>query len=319
MTTTNEMRPRSLDEIVGQETLKKKVRIAIGATLQRGEPLPHCLLTSAGGGLGKTTLAKILAEEMFSPLVCTSGQCLEAVADLRNILLRLKPGTLVLVDEFHGIGKLAAEELLLVLEERVINVNVGPSRVPLRIDVPPFTLIAATTKPEAISAPLAQRFGLRFHFEYYSVAEIHQIIERVFSNWFIGIPPDVAHGIARRSRGVPRLALRLSERVRDAVQAHQVSVASQQILELALSLEGIDDLGLSREERAMLQCLATADPRPVSARSLALSLGVGIPTVIEVLEPSLVRLGLMTVGMGGRRISESGLRHLENSAKRVEA
>lgn len=306
-----ELRPESLDELTGQEALKQKARIAIGAALLRGEPLPHVLLTSAGGGLGKTTLAQVIANELFAPLVCTSGQCVSSALDLRNLLVRLQPNSLLLVDEFHCLGRLAAEELLVALEEGVLNVNVG-TRGPIRMALPPFTLIAATTKASAIEGPLRQRFGLHFHFDFYTVSELKHIVSRMANHVGIEFDDDVCKGIAQRALGVPRKALRLVERVRDVVQAKRLSAATEAELDLAMSLEGVDHLGLRDEERRILRVLAEAEPRAVSARNLSLALGTEVATVTDVLEPVMVRLGLVTIGSGGRRITGRGIAHLKS-------
>lgn len=316
MTTTNH-RPQHLDEMIGQNAIKQKARIAIQAALQRGEPLPHCLLTSSGGGLGKTSFAGILANEMFSPLVTTTGQCLMSPADLRNLLIRIKPNTVLLVDEFHGIGRSAAEELLLVLEEGVLNVSIGGNGAPLRIDVPPFTLCAASTLPESISAPLQQRFGLSFRFDFYVNSEIERIIEGIFQRWSMQIDASAATILGTRARGIPRVALRLAERVRDLVQAQGINAVTSAAVTLTMRVEGIDSLGLTQQERSLLSALSDAEPRPVSARSLSLALGVGVATTTEVLEPPLFRLGLLAIGTGGRRLTEKGRQHLQSVAKEV--
>ncbi len=310
MPTEIQWRPQYLDDLVGQQMLKQKARIAIQAALQRGTPLPHSLLLSPGGGLGKTTLAAVLANEMFVPFTATTGQCLATPVDLRNLLVRVEPNTVVLVDEFHGVGRLAAEELLLVLEEGVLNVNLNGTSAPLRIPVTPFTLCEATTQPEAVSAPLRQRFGLTFRFEFYAQRELEQIVSAIFTRWQLPIDAAAVSEVARRARGVPRIGLRLAERVRDVVQAQSASGVTVDSVRLAMQIEGIDDLGLTIEERQLLHVLHDAEPRPVSARSLALALGVGVSTVAEVLEPPLVRLGLRPIGPGGRRISERGVDHL---------
>ncbi len=311
------MRPQHLDEMIGQNDVKAKASIAIQAALQRGEPLPHCLLTSPGtGGLGKTSFAGVLANEMFSQLVSTTGQCLVTATDLRNILVRLEPSSVLLIDEFHGIGRSAAEELLLVLEEGVLNVNIGGNSAPIRIAVPSFTLCAATTNPEAVSSPLMQRFGLSFRFDFYSNAEIAQIAKGVFAKWGMQIDVAASDNLARRARGVPRLVLRLAERVRDVVQAQSMTTVALSSVEMAMRIEGVDALGLNRLERHLLRILSNAEPRPISARSLALALGVGVPTVVEVLEPPLVRLEMMSIGSGGRRLTEKGRQHLQAAETR---
>ena len=315
---TAAIRPQNLDDLIGQNNLKQKARIAIGAALQRGEPLPHVLLTSSGGGLGKTTFATVLSNEMYSPLISTTGQCLVSAADLRNVLIRLKHNSTLLVDEFHGIGRGAAEEFLLVLEEGVLNVNLGSRGAPLRIPVPPFTLIAATTQPSAISAPLTQRMGLHFHFDFYSVNDLKRIVAGIAASWGVGFDEAVCQTIARRSLGVPRIALRHAERVRDVAQARGLTTATPSEVEFAMRLDGVDHLGLRPDHRHVLRLLANADPRPVSARSLALALGVEILTVSQVIEPPLVRLGLMIIGSGGRRITEVGLQHLERAKREAK-
>jgi len=297
--------------MIGQSAIKQKVSIAIQAALQRGEPLPHCMLTSAGGGLGKTTLAGIIATETFVPFISTTGQCLATPTDLRNILVRIERKAVLLVDEFHGIGKWAAEELLLVLEDGELNINVGGHGGPVCVSVPPFTLVAATTYPESISGPLAQRFGLTFRFDFYSDDEICEIIRGIVSRWKIEIDEAAAHALARRARGVPRIGLRLAERVRDVAQAQAMNRVTLPTVTMAMKIEGIDDEGLAREERHLLRVLGDAEPRPVSARSLALALGVSIGTVHDVLEPPLVRLGLMIIGAGGRRLTAKGRFHVD--------
>ena len=244
-------------------------------------------------------------------MVATTGQCLATAEDLRNVLIRLKPNSFLLVDECHCLGKLASEELLLVLEDGVLNVNVSKSGSPLRLELPPFTLVAATTKPEAVPPPLTQRFGLSFRFDFYGNAELNVIVQASSSRMGVSFSDDARDGIARRSMGIPRIALRLAERVRDVAQARGLNVASGDELHHAMSIEGIDNLGLTAEHRELLTVLVSAGGRPVSARNLALVLGTGVETVTEVLEPPLVRLGLLHVGPGGRRISELGLRYLD--------
>ena len=303
--------PQQLDELVGQATIKRKARIAIGAALQRSEPLPSTLLTSAGGGLGKTTFARILANEMYAPLLATTGQCISNAADLRNILIRLQPFSILLIDECHTLGRHASEELLVVLEEGVLNVNIGPGRSPARIPVPPFTCIAATTKPSALSPWLRQRFSLHFHFEHYDTDDLMQIAEGFLERWEMKFEDGVPHAIASRSKGIPRIARQLSLRARDIAQARSSAMITLQDFEQAMQLEGIDSLGLGSQERQLLHTLKSVDPRPVAARSLALTLGVEVATVTDVLEPTLFRLGFVTVGGGGRRITASGLAHLD--------
>jgi holliday junction DNA helicase RuvB len=313
MPTASDLRPQYLDEMIGQERIRRKARIAISSAMHRGEPLGHCLLTSTGGGLGKSTMASCLANEMYVPLVSTSGQCVSTAADLRNILVRLKPGTMLLIDECHCLGRIASEELLLVLEDGVLNVNLSRNGTPTRIRVPPFTLIAATTQPSALSPPLMQRFGLHFRFGFYSDDELQTIVSNATRSMDIEFDDEVCVDLARRARGVPRIALRLTDRVRDIVHAKRLKQATAADLADAMELEGIDHQGLHDDDRTVLRSLLEAEPRPVSARSLALVLGAATETVTDVLEPALVRMGFVTIGAGGRRLTDKGRQHIASA------
>ena len=258
-------RPQSLDELVGQETIKKKLRIAMGAAMQRNEPLPHVLLTSNGGGLGKTTLASIISNEMLCTLHTTTGQCLSTTIDLKNILIRLEPHNLLLIDEGHCIGRAVAEELLVVTEQNILNISVG-GQGPMKLLLPPHTIILATTCPQALSAPLTQRFGLHFHLDFYQVHELAEMVKGMASHMDMEFDELVCAGIASRAKGIPRIALRITERVRDVAQARQLTQASMDELELAMQIEGCDDLGLERSDRHCLRVLALAEPRPIGVR-----------------------------------------------------
>ncbi len=217
---TPSLRPQCLDELIGQEMIKKKLRIAMGAAMQRNEPLPHVLLTSNGGGLGKSTLASIISNEMLCPLHTTTGQCLHTTVDLKNILIRLEPHHMLLIDEAHCIGRAAAEELLVVTEQNILNISVG-ARGPMKLLLPPHTIIMATTCPQSLSAPLTQRLGLHFHFAFYEVHELAEIVKGMASRMDMAFDEQVCAGISSRAKGIPRIALRLSERVRDGAQAKQ--------------------------------------------------------------------------------------------------
>lgn len=302
------LRPRMLDDLIGREPLKKKARVAVGAALARGEPLPHVLLTSNGGGLGKTSFAQILANEMYSPLVQTSGPSMASLCDLRRVLIKLRSGDILHIDEIHAMAKQAAEELLLVLEEGVVNLKLedGPVRVPL----PRFTLIASTTMPSALSAPLTQRFGLSFHFEFYTVPELTEIAYRMSESLRMPLDRETCTAIAERSLGIPRVCLRHVERVRDVAQACGRNQATMRECALAMEMEGVDRLGLGPNHHRLLEQLARAAPRGISARSVALALGVEQSTITAVLEPTLVRLGLMVIRPGGRFITNVGMEHL---------
>lgn len=313
MTTSVNMRPQSIDEMIGQESIREKARVAVGAALNRDEPLGHCLLTSAGGGLGKTSFAQILANEMYAPFLATSGQCLVGPTDLRNMLIRIQPRTVLLCDEAHCLGRAACEELLIVLEEGVLNLNGNGSAI--RVPLPPFTFVAATTRPEVFcSTPLGQRFGLHFHFDFYTADEIGEIVANVFKRWQMRVEAPVALEIAKRARGVPRIGIRLSERVRDVAQARQETTATLRSFKTAMDIEGIDDLGLTQAEQAILRRLGESHPRPVSARTLSTATGAQVATIHN-FEQVLVRFGLAEIGPGGRQITERGLRHLDGQGQ----
>ncbi len=283
----------------------------MGAAMQRGEPLPHVLLTSSGGGLGKSSLAEIISNEMLSPLLSTTGQCILSTRDLRNWLVKLEPNTIFFIDEAHALGRLAAEELLLVVEQNILNVTLAATG-PMRFELPPWTLILASTKPEAFSAPLVQRFPLQLHLDYYTVPELKQIVEGMTRRMGFEFEPQIHHEIGKRAKGIPRIGLRLCERVRDVAQARCLQRASMDEFHIAMKIEGIDGLGLNRQDRLYLRVLAQTEPRPIGVRTLGLTLGVNTASITDVVEGPLVRLGLVTIGAGGRRLTVKGTEHLES-------
>lgn len=309
------LRPQMLDDLIGQEAMKRKARVALGAALARGEPLPHVLLTSNGGGLGKTSLAQVLANEMYAPLVQTSGPCMQSLSDLRRVLIKLKAGDMLHIDEIHAMSKAVGEELLLVLEEGVVNLRLEDGAV--RVPLPRFTLIASTTRPSALSTPLAQRFGLHFHFDFYTIPELAKIARCMSESLKMPFSGEICTAIAERSLGIPRISLRLVERVRDAAQACGLDQATMREFHLAMEMEGLDELGLGVNHRRLLERLAVAHPKGLSSRSLALALGVEQPTITTVYEPTLVRLGLTLIRPGGRFITEAGVNHIRCVARNL--
>ena len=311
MINADTIRPKTLDELIGQEQIKQKLRVAMGAALVRNEPLGHVLLTSSGGGLGKSSLANIISNEMLSPLLSTTGQCILSTRDLKHWLVKLEPSSILFIDEAHCLGRLAAEELLLVVEQNILNVTLGATG-PIRFQLPPWTLILASTKPECFSAPLVQRFPLQLHLDYYSVEELEQIVEGMTQRMGFEFDAQIHHEIAKRAKGIPRIGLRLCERVRDVAQAQCLNRAGMDEFRVAMQIEGIDALGLNRQDRHYLHALAQAEPRPIGARTLSLILGVNTASITDVVEGPLVRLGLVTIGMGGRRLTPKGTEHLES-------
>ncbi len=283
----------------------------MGASLQRNDQLGHILITSSSGGLGKTTLARIVSNEMLCPLVETSGQCIATTQDLKNILIRLEPHSMLFIDEAHAIGRFPAEELLVVCEEGVINISVPQQSKPVRLELPPITILCATTNPEGLSAPLRQRFPHTLRLEPYTSQELSHIVCGISERMGMVFDNDVCDAIGCRSLGIPRLALRLTESVRDIVQSKGLQRATMAECEFAMAMEGIDHLGLRHEDREVLAVISRSDPRPVSLRSIALTVGSSVSSLRDVTEPVLLRLGLLSVGSGGRSLTAAGREHLE--------
>ena len=226
-------------------------------------------------------------------------------------LVKLEPNSILFIDEAHCLGRLAAEELLMVVEQNILNVTLAATG-PMTFQLPPWTLILASTKPEAFSAPLVQRFGLCLHLEYYTVEELRQIVEGMTQRMGFEFDPKIHSEIAKRGKGIPRIALRLCERVRDVAQARCMQRAGMNEFQVAMRIEGIDGLGLNRQDRHYLRVLAQTEPRPIGVRTLGLTLGVSTASVTDVLEGPLVRCGLVSIGMGGRRLTAKGAEHLES-------
>ncbi len=205
----------------------------------------------------------------------------------------------------------------MVVEENILNVTLAATG-PIQFQLPPWTLILASTKPEAFSAPLVQRFPLQLHLDYYTVPELEQIVEGMTQRMRFEFEPQIHHEIAKRAKGIPRIGLRLSERIRDVAQAQCMQRAGMDEFRVAMQIEGIDHLGLSRQDRKYLHALAQAEPRPIGARTLSLILGVNTASITDVLEGPLVRLGLVTIAAGGRRLTEQGRQHLDTTGDQYD-
>jgi Holliday junction DNA helicase RuvB len=312
------LRPRRLDEFVGQERVKEQLEIALTAAKARGEALDHVLLAGPPG-LGKTSLAHIVREELGVGLRTLAGPAVEK-KDLAAILTSLEPRDVLFVDEIHRMSRTAEEILYPALEDFRIDIVMGEGAGArtLTLDLPPFTLVGATTRTGLLTTPLRDRFGLTFRLDYYDAIELGTIVHRSARILAVDVATDAAEEIARRSRGTPRIANRILRRVRDVAQVrHQGSITTD-IAREALGLLEIDEQGLDREARALLRAIAEKfDGGPVGLSTLAASLGEEQETIEDVYEPYLLQLGFIQRTPRGRTITKLGRAHVgvERSAE----
>lgn len=323
------IRPQSLDEYIGQPALKERIRIAIAAAQQREETLDHVLLYGPPG-LGKTTMASVLATEMGGDLHITSAPALERPRDLIGILMAMAPGSVLFIDEIHRLNKLAEEILYPAMEDFTLDrtVGSGPSTRILRIPIPRFTLVGATTKAGSIASPLRDRFGMALRLGYYGEEELATIVTRTAKLLDIDITEGGAGLIARRSRGTPRIANRLLKRVRDFVEVdqyqrtsearpegelgtHRGAVITEAMAESALALFEIDEKGLDPTDRQLLSMLVNQfSGGPVGLDTLASALGEDPRTIEDVYEPFLLQQGLIQRTPRGRMATPNTCKHL---------
>jgi Holliday junction DNA helicase RuvB len=305
------LRPRSLAEFVGQERVKEQLGIALDAAKARGEALDHVLLAGPPG-LGKTSLAYILREELEVGIRTIAGPAVEK-KDIAAILTSLEPRDVLFVDEIHRMSRTAEEILYPALEDFRIDIVMGegPAARTLTLDLPPFTLVGATTRTGLLTTPLRDRFGLTFRLDYYDPGQLGQIVHRSARILGVDITADAAEAIARRSRGTPRIANRILRRVRDVAQVRHQGKITTEIAEEALRLLEIDDHGLDREARDLLSTIAVKfDGGPVGVSTLAASLGEEPETIEDVYEPYLLQLGFIQRTPRGRMITKLGRAHI---------
>ena len=308
------LRPRALDEFVGQRELKEHLDIVLGAAKQRGQAADHILLAGPPG-LGKTTMAGIVAAEMGVGLHVTSGPALERAGDLAAILTKLQESDVLFIDEIHRLSRSVEEILYPAMEDFQIDIVVGkgPAASSIRLSLPRFTLIGATTRTGMITGPLRDRFGLVARLDFYDDAELRAIVERAAGILDVPLRGDSAEQIARRSRGTPRIANRLLRRVRDFAEVRGNGVIDPATADEALRVFGVDAIGLDKVDRAILNALCERfGGGPVGLTTLAIAVGEQPETVEDVYEPFLIQQGLLARTPRGRVAMDAAWRHLSS-------
>ena len=306
------LRPHTLTEYIGQEKAKQNLSIFIEAARRRTESLDHVLLHGPPG-LGKTTLAGIIAQEMGVNIRITSGPAMEKPGDLAALLTNLSENDILFVDEIHRLNRAVEEILYPAMEDYAIDIIIGkgPSANSIRLDLPKFTLIGATTRAGSLSAPLRDRFGVTLRLELYTPEELQEIVKRSAGILDVAIEPDGAMEIAKRSRGTPRIANRMLRRVRDFAQVVADGVITKDVADKALLALEVDELGLDNVDRRMLRAIIeNYGGGPVGLETLAATIGEESVTLEDVYEPYLMQLGFLTRTPRGRCVTRKAYEHL---------
>ena len=311
------IRPGSLSEFIGQNAIKESLKIFIEASKKRGEPLDH-ILFSGPPGLGKTTLAHIIAHEMGSDIKATSGPVLERPGDLAAMLTVLKSGDVLFIDEIHRLNHVIEEILYPAMEDYEIDVMIGegPSARSIKLDLDHFTLIGATTKIGLLGSPFRDRFGFTARLNLYDIEELVQVVERSASILSIPVTKDGSMEIAKRSRGTPRIANRLLRRVRDFASVRAQGEITQEVADKALFMLGIDKLGLDDLDRRILSIISDDfEGGPVGVKTIAISVGEEVRTIEEVYEPYLIQIGFIKRTPQGRETTTAARDHIKRGRK----
>ena len=309
------LRPRFLAELIGQERVKENLGILIAAARQRVEPVDHVLFYGPPG-LGKTTLAHIMANEMGVNIKITSGPAIERPGDLAAILTNLRAGDVLFIDEVHRLGRVVEEVLYPAMEDFALDIVIGkgPSARSIRLKLPHFTVIGATTRLALVTAPLRARFGAVYRLDFYSHAAMQAIVVRAANVLEVGIDPDGVDEIAQRGRGTPRVALRLLRRVRDYAQVRGDGMITRPIAVEALDLLNVDPLGLDEMDRRVLRTvIENYRSGPVGLNTIAASISEEADTIMEVVEPYLLQLGFLERTSQGRLATRRAYKHLQIS------
>ena len=306
------LRPSTLDEFVGQGKVVSQMSLIIEAAKLDNRTPDHILLAGPPG-LGKTTLAMIVARESDKTLRLSSGPAIQSAGDLAAVLSSLESGDVLFIDEIHRLSRSAEEMLYLAMEDFRVDVMVGkgPGASSISLDISPFTLVGATTRSGMLPTPLRDRFGFTAFLEFYDAAELEQVIERSAKRLGIEIDQAAVNELAKRSRGTPRVANRLLRRVRDFAAVNKHAEVSKDVVDSAMQLFGVDPLGLDRVDRDLLNLLAGKfNAKPVGLSTLAVALGEEPETIESVIEPFLIRSGLLSRTQRGREITQLGIDHL---------
>ncbi len=308
----NTLRPRDFENYIGQERLKKNIKLAIEAAKKRGEPLDHVLLHGPPG-LGKTTMASVIANEMGAQIRVTSGPAIERAGDLASLLTNLQDGDILFIDEIHRLNRTVEEVLYSAMEDFKLDIMLGkgPSARSLRLDLPQFTIIGATTRTGSLAAPLRDRFGMIHRLEFYTPEEIQQIILRAAKILNVKIDKQAAAELAQRSRLTPRIANRLLKRVRDYADVNGDGIIDTQISYKALELLDIDELGLDNADRRLLAAIIdNYSGGPVGVETLAALTAEERSTIEDFYEPYLMQIGLLERTPRGRKATHKTYKHL---------
>lgn len=311
------LRASAWNEFHGQERVKESLRVALTAAKKRKEPLEHVLLYGPPG-LGKTTLAHLIAKEMGVNIRVTSGPAIERSGDLASILTNLEPGDILFIDEIHRLTKVVEETLYPAMEDYALDIVVGkgPSARTLRLDLPKFTIVGATTRIGLMSAPLRDRFGIIQRLNFYPSEELEFILKNAAKKLQFDIDPTSIKALAKRARGTPRIGLKLLKRARDFAQVKGKTMINDEVLIEAFSLLEIDELGLDDSDRRLLIALIEKhDGGPVGIETIAATLSEDIGTIEEVIEPYLMQTGLLKRTPRGRQATEKAYDHLKLKRK----
>jgi len=306
------LRPQTFDEYVGQERLKRNLRLAIEAAKKRGEPIDHVLLYGPPG-LGKTTMAGVIAHEMGAGLRVTSGPAIEKAGDLASILTNLGDGDILFIDEIHRLGRAVEEVLYSAMEDYKLDIIIGkgPAARSVRLDLPHFTVIGATTRTGSLAAPLRDRFGHIYRLEFYTPADIAQIVRRSAAILATAIDKNAAELLSTRARLTPRIANRLLRRVRDYADVNGDGIIDMSIAQQALQLLEVDDLGLDPADRQLLSAmLRNYGDNPVGLTTIAALTGDEASTIEDFYEPYLLQIGFIERTPRGRRVTPRARKHL---------